>query len=442
MTIDTTKKYSFNGKIINDNNEEWPALVYLEYDEYDPRILKCSLGLENISTWPTVLENLQANPRIVGETPEGQNILIKYIGFSGAIRFPAKRGEVDLLYVTATQGYLGSVPFTTGTYVFTVTLLNAPSVRISGYQESSYLGEIKRGRKPDDGISLKSDLGNICIGNYYELKEAHVGIEYADVQIEMTQLIVSNKFNNQIIVEESIDHIENEIEDILTLLTFINRRSIEWYEIELRYRETGKAPRSLVSVKRRKIRSINDSNPDPLFSQNELKKGLLSKLVEAYKHSPLRIIIERSIIFLTASYERETIESQLQAVYSAIEAIANPLSKKNKMYYSPKKNLNEKKRTSPISKRIFNLISIYKINCWDFGDPTKIDLMSMIDDMFKRRNKMMHTGTIGDMKLLYADLIRLRALCERVILAELGFNDDDLFFSDAYRELRTLYKWP
>jgi hypothetical protein len=86
------------------------------------------------------------------------------------------------------------------------------------------------------------------------------------------------------------------------------------------------------SVKRKKIQYLKEFKRDPLFHQTELKKGLLEELINVYRNSTLKETVKRAIILLLASYERRTIEAQIQAVYSAIEAIVNSLSKNHGIY--------------------------------------------------------------------------------------------------------------
>jgi hypothetical protein len=434
--INIIEKFLFIGKITNDNREEYPALVNLEYDKYDPRVLNCRLALENVSNHLDILKNRQLNPRITGQLTTGETIQIKYWNYSYEFYRSTKRCNIDLGVDTISIGFFGDIPFVSGKYSIIITLLNAPSVRVDGAINLSEPGEITEKRKEDDGISMQSDLGDIIIGNYYDFEKTKYGIEDAYLRIEKTKIFINNTIDHSINAEKLIAQAEKEIKDILVLLSFINRRFIHWYEIKAYFISED----SIYSItKKRKVHRPADVSEDPLFYQKTLKDGLLSELVQAYRKSGLKDTITNAIKSLIASYEEDTIDSKLKDVYSAIDAITNKLSEKHNILYSYSPN--GKKNKVPIYKRVYQIISdIYKIGRWDFGNPDKIDLESTICDIFKRRNATMHEAII-DLDRSYADLCRLSALCERMILAELGFNDYDKYSGNAYWKLRSISKF-
>ena len=474
--FNTLKKFIFNGKLANEKNEEWPALVYLEYDEYDPSVLNCKATLENFHSSFGDSGGLESNSRITGELSNGNQALIKCVDYSRLYWYRSGRVEVDLNVDAVLLGPSGDVPYDSGRFSYLITLLKAPSVEVHTGRESTYLGNIERKRKADDAISWEADIGNICIANYYELDKGKVGIQQADIQVEKSQVVISGRFTSPINVERSLARIEEGIKDVLTILSLINRRFIHWYEIDATISKGEEYQEILHVLKRRRIRSLQDSTQDPLFGQRELKSGrLFELLVSAYKNSMDKSAFERAITYLTASYERETLEAKLQAVYSAIEAIVNKLSKKKKIYpclpksqekelltriesaldkfyedrgmpktgsYAEiKEKLQEIKRR-PIGDRIIDVIDLNKVDCSDFWDLTLISLKDKIREMLARRNKLMHTAVVIDPSLLYADLIRLRAICERIVLSELGFNEPNRYFPVAYRELHSMYRSP
>jgi hypothetical protein len=433
--INTIEKFLFMGKIANDNREEYPALVNLEYDKYDPRVLNCRLALENVSDEPSVLLSRKLHPRILGQLPTGESIQIEYIDYSIKTYLSTKQSYINLVVDTILFGSFGDIPFMSGKYDISITLLDAPSVHVYGSIELSPLGEIKEERKPDDGISMQSDIGDMLIGNYYDFEKIKYGIENAYLRIEKTKIIITNSIIDQSInTEKLIAQSEKETKDILLLLSFINRRFVHWYEIKA---DIIPEKNSIYQItKKKKVHQFKDVSEDPLFYQETLKNGLFSDLVQAYRKSPLKDTITKTIIFLVASYEKDTIDSKLQAVYSAIDAIANRISIKHKILYSCSQKGTKVKR--PINERIYDIVDkIYKINCWDFGNPDKINLGLIIYDIFKRRNDMLHEARI-ELDQSYADLYRLRALCERMVLAELGFNDYNKYSGGAYWKLRSI----
>jgi len=478
--IDTVHKFFFPGKIVNDRHEESKALVYLEYDKYDPSILNCTLTFEDMPLDSSLLEDIKANPRIVGELPNGRPVLIKFIGYSSQTVWPTKKSVVILNVDTCIFGFHGAIPFNSGNVSYVITLLSAPAVEVKSAVSLSYLGEIDRRRKSDDSISWESEIGQVRIANYYEHDKGQVGLERADVQIEMTQLIISQNFSSQVVVEESLELIEEQIEDYLLVLSLLNRKFIRWYKIEASFSDTSEVRNFVSSEKRKKLNPYRGPQLHPLFGQYELKKGLLFDLINAYKKSAIKNTIERSVTYLTGSYELDRLEPKLLIAYSAIESIVNQLSQRSgiykclcdgqfkrlkenlsneveaffekEMHVKRKEHVVEKEgfypedikkklaeiRTRPLKDRMLNLISKYNIDCSDIWDLAKIGLEPAIQEIITRRNKLIHNPENIDANYLYIDLVRLQTLCERLILAELGFNDYERFYPLAYNLLHSI----
>ncbi|HOW86907.1 MAG TPA: hypothetical protein P5119_12985 [Candidatus Aminicenantes bacterium] len=470
--LNTLKKFIFNGRLFNDNGDEWPVLVYLEYDKYDPSVLNCTATIENYNSSSDYSRRLNSYLRIMGELPTP--VLVKSAGYSRLSFYSQHRVAVTLNVNEICFGPMNDVPFSTGEYTYLIALISAPSVKVDDISERSYLGTIASKRSEDDSISWDSDLGKIRIANYFEFDDGEVGIEKASIKIERTMLGISNSFATKINIGESFSRVENEISSILTILSLINRRHVHWYRLEATYFNTAEPRDYCSSEKRRKLSLYKPSRHGPLFHQSELKNDLLLDLIKAYRKSPLSKTIERAIMYLAGSYELDRLEAKILVAYSALEAIVNQLNSRDNIvkclsdkhfdklirtfkaelqtfyerdvvdkqafYVEDIKDKLLEIKIRPLKNRIVDVIQRYKIDCWDIWDLDKVDIKTAIQSIIRRRNKLIHDPENVDPDFLYADLVRVRALCERIILSELGFNDYDRFHPTAYNELHSIRK--
>jgi len=92
----------------------------------------------------------------------------------------------------------------------------------------------------------------------------------------------------------------------------------------------------------------------------------------------------------------------------------------------------------PIVNKIIDIIRKYNIDHSDIWDCNKTNLEKEIRAIFNRRNMLTHASEPMSGLQMYKDLIRLQALCERIILAVLEFRDNSKIFIAAYRDLHFL----
>jgi len=461
--------FAFNGKLINDENEECPTLVLIEYDKYDPSEFSCTLTTDDGNVLSGFLDKLSLNPRIVGELPNGRPILIRY-GDSSSTTYSTGRTVAALQVNDCIIGPSGALPFEGGEELYAITLLSAPAVAVRASTYSSYLGEVNRKRSEDDSISWETEEGHFNIANYYELDTSQIGLERADVQIEFTKLILRKKLVALSRIDQAFIRVEEQVKDLLTILSLINRKFIQWRKIEATFRDELDDNKYLRSEKRRTFSPYRGSRREPLFVQSTLKQGHLYSLLMSYRKSEMKSAIEKAITYLAASYELDRLEPKLLMAYSAFESIVNNSSGRlgisrclsdkqfkdlkhklinavdvfcedesshgKKIFMDDIKEKLSEIKTRPLRNRVIDIIKRYAIDCSDIWDLPADDLEEIIQAIIGRRNKLIHDVKRADPDFFYPDLVRIRALCERLILAELGFKDYSLFWALAYRELR------
>jgi len=369
-------------------------------------------------------------------------------------------------------GPFGTVPFDRGEELYDITLINAPAVAVRSSTFSSYLGEVNRKRSEDDSISWETEECNFNIANYYEHDTSQIGLDRADVQIEFTKLILRKKLIAQSRIEQAFIQVEEQIKDLLAILSLINRKFIQWHKIEATFRDKQDDKKFLRSEKRRKFSPYRDSRREPLFVQATLKQGYLHELIQAYQKSEIKSAIEKAITYLAASYELDRLEPKLLMAYSAFESIVNNLSNKlgisrclsnnqfknlktelisvvddfcenesaqgRKVFIEGLKDKLSEIKTRPLRNKVIDIIKSNSIDYSDIWDLHADELREKIQGIINRRNKLIHDVKSADPDFFYPDLVRVRTLCERFILAELGFKDYSLFWALAYQETRML----
>ena len=463
--LDTKKSYLFPGKLINSKGAELPVFVHLEYEEYEPDSLTCSLTIEDMSAFDQITRERDAEPRIVGELPSRMPISIAF--FASSYTKWANKGTALLYIDKITFGHMTDTPFSSGIYGYSIRILNCPTVKIPHRYDTSADGEVTKTRDLKDAIKWSSALGNIMIANFFSNHSDRVGVEDADVQIETSHIIISNTFSTTINVGDRTAQIVEGVKDILDLLTLINRKYVHWYAIEASFRENEDSQNAVHTEVRNRFGTYKNSNRDGLFWQRELKSGLLHELVNAYHSSPIKSSIEKAIMYLAASYEFDKLEAKLLIAYSGYESIVNALSDDRGIYNCLEKTAFKKLRreilsaleknfqrieikypddlrrklcelmSRPISNRVVDLIALLGIETHDVWDPEKINVEVAVQNINKRRNWLIHDPGKVDPDSFLPDLLRVQALCERMILASLGFKGIKQFHPLAYNRLRS-----
>jgi len=465
----STNCFRASGILKNTSHESCEVFVTVEYNENIPNSIKCTMVPikdENRSLFHNILGDLNKKPNIQGEIINGPPFYLEYYGFSST------NYEASLNVTLLRLGFFGKTTFSSGKYYLDIKTTKAPSNEARAFFEYDQFGSIKRNIKNEDFINIDSRLGKIFIGTLVDHYVTEIDGKEVNYQFEKSSLGIEKNFSAKINVLKLYKEVEIEIEDILMLLSLINRKFIRWYTIKALFRSTEESdPIKNLSLYKNVITS-EETKREPLFILGQLKLGLFNDLLLEYRKSSIKSVIRNSIIYLCSSYDAKYIESSIQSTYSAAEAIINGLSNELGIYepitkpkldelhkcllktveeYFKSENINNSDSLNninsklfeiyrrPISDRMADIITKYNVNYSDIWHPCDVDtLKKNIKEIFKRRNDVMHNAEIRDINLIYKDLIRLRALCERIILGVIGFNDINKFYIAAYTQLRSL----
>jgi hypothetical protein len=469
------KNILFNGELNNSKKEKLDVSVDLEYDEFDFSTLKCKLicrDHESVKFDEYLKNNDSLN--ITGRISNDELILIDIVSWT---RIEGNVAEVEVNFFT--KGYKGKIPFENGKYFALIVLDDAPAVHIGKLGPLSYLGSISSKRKDNDAISWETEIGKFSLADYFDYEKSEISNGKLITQIKRTKILIEKQFNYSIDINKLIVDIENELEDVINLLSFISRKPINWHEIKLTIYSEGDNQFVFNFEKRRKDYLRKKLNEEQIFHQTNLREGLFFELLKEYKKSLYKEQIKRTIQFITTSNIDDSLEPSFQSVFSALEIITTACSEKlkiNNMFEEGQevrlktilkeikklieiiykrenwgmdrsfKEINEKiseLKRRPFVNKLIDAIKLSKIRIIDIWYvPEEIYFNNKLKEIIKRRNKIIHSGEIIDYPQLYRDKVRIQAITERLLLFLLNHNEIKDFYFFCWGELQSLHGLP
>lgn len=262
----------------------------------------------------------------------------------------------------------------------------------------------------DDIYFVPSDLGIIGFSEILEFSDST--IENKDVTIVFKQMTIQCKIEN---IQDPMDiilkKIENIIGDYLTILSFIERDRIEWYYCciysenreERMYDETLKYRKSII----RKAPTFSDhflSNRTKLQKSHIELTKLFSALSETGK-GQIEKIISR---FLIAN-RIEAIDTQVIYWHSCLDVLIKEFDVNGRSF--------NHKLVNACKKSGIEWLDLYP-------DMTEENISLKKEfPINKIRNEMLHDGEYPEnYQLVFSDIPKVRALCERFITKLIGFD--------------------
>ncbi|SFK43348.1 hypothetical protein SAMN04488082_12422 [Desulfomicrobium apsheronum] len=335
----------------------------------------------------------------------------------------------------------------------TITL--CPSYSISKKRSSSYSddGSINYLSSYKEEIKWKSELGDwMALDQYSFIKKEY----YKNNAImSFSKPIVTFTINTQeCSLKFILDAIMDEIEDVTSLLSLCNRRSIQWGQIQITPFSRNTTVTCPVIRKYTPHKSYQ-KNTFSLIDHADLINSGFEVLLKSYKSSNIKNELKNCILFLSLSYLENAIEINFFHSIIALECLCDGLTqiyKKEISIPSSKwktiesnlkitieslssqdeiakycerliKKLPELKRPSVIDKIVFctNILEIEKDDIWN-----KLDFNFGLQNALYLRNKLFHMAHCDDVYLLNENTVRIQILTERLILKHLGWPDEKL----------------
>jgi hypothetical protein len=291
----------------------------------------------------------------------------------------------------------------------------------------------------------------------YTYERALASGDNAYLQVERPCIIQKRRCNGQSSFRETLAAIQAEISDYLLIASLVSREAIDWYQIDVLRPKRDELRGVLQGSLRQTITEHSSSRHEwPLVDYSTLKNGLFQRMTEALRQSTTSDMIRRAISFEVASWTQRGLENAYVLCQAALEAIIAVLEEDTALIDESKapwnkidksivaalkalekegtltaellgmirKKLPEFRRAPIVDKIIFHAhrLSIKTEDLWpnstNFADGLRLAL--------QQRNLLVHSAFIEDPGEAYRNLVRIRVLAERFILAALGVRQEEI----------------
>lgn len=296
------------------------------------------------------------------------------------------------------------------------------------------------------GISWENEHGKALLIDFYEYMNLGQENQGTSVRIRTDSLFLTIIPHTKTALKAILFQLPKILHEDLNLLSFIGRRRIVCYEAtgEIKHEETNHVAFSRYKTWRGFYNLPSDqSSLRSLIKPQALRDGVFHQLLLNYRASPYKAIIGRSIPYLITSYEDGYIETHLVNAFAALESMVdgigealnysyllgsspfNKLSGKIKdiIHHEVEdpiisqgiiKKIPELRRRSYVDRLIY-LLEQQGVNTnliW----PPNTDQPNELHELIKRRNLLIHTGTLDHGDICLFDLSRFQKLVELWIL--------------------------
>jgi hypothetical protein len=463
MDSETRRRITFPGHFDWDTDEASSFVCTIEYAKYDPTSLSVRLLLlgdeDRLVHSRRGLENWAFNYlHLHSDRPEMPSVDI--LGIRGP-RLGFWEAEID---AGAVEIGITDTPLATGTTCWSVVQLT-PSGILSPWRTQTCLptGEIQRSGGLGGAVQIATPLGTLSAEEQSAYYDSH---EYGD---EVTHVVERAIIRGEINVSarrglrEIHESLISQIDDICLILSLCYRQRVRYYEISYsvhdeikggQFREPTLRLKQDACVQKRQI--------DELVHYRDLVDGGLDSLIRAFQNIRDPAALRRSIVFLSASFEAESVESCYFFAYSALESVVSTVDSSPRLLLSEsqwkktqgflKQQLDrfvEERGISDVVEMKAKLMELRRTPAARHIEKICRDLGVKTDDLWPRhgftagvklatnlRNDLFHSALCTDDRQLHAHLTRLRVLAERIILKILGWPDDKLWAHHDY-----LLKW-
>ncbi len=322
-----------------------------------------------------------------------------------------------------------------------------------GTKQFSYTGDIKVEPLESSKVEVSSVFGTLEASERYahfEDEEYANKVTHSVQRASITGLI---KIPPRETISQVNDALTREISDICTILSFCYRQPVTFYEMQY-ITDPNSTARELMhtaTVRRRLHEQQRKIRDDELIDRDNLANSGLNELLSKYRASPHLEELRRTMRFLAASYKVTTLESSYFLAYSALDLITSAvrgedvflmdnarwrrLQKRLREFIDNiavsegltpivtqlKEKLPELRRTSGVNRVIkaCEQLSITTSDLW-----RKDGFEAGLRATTKIRDSLFHAASLGQVDEMWVNLIRIRVLVERLVLALLEWPDD------------------
>ncbi|HAL17236.1 MAG TPA: hypothetical protein DCP32_10955 [Anaerolineaceae bacterium] len=304
------------------------------------------------------------------------------------------------------------------------------------------------------GIPWNINNGTARLIDRYEYVDGNDNDENVTLRIQTNALVLTIHPEVETEIKAIFLQLQKLMFEDLSLLSFIGRKRISLIEVNAMLEVDGKVKSAFA-----RYRSwggfynlpSDKSQLRQLIRPRSLQDGVFKSLVENYRISPFKSVIDRTIPYLLTSYEDGYVETHLINAYASLESMVDGIGSKFSLEFllgnNPFKRLSRKiedlvhevvkddenangiiKKIPELRRRSFLDRLLFLLNeqgvntklIWPRGTDERVEFHKLL----KRRNLLIHTGTIDQDEIWRFDLNRVQKLVELWILKLLDCPED------------------
>lgn len=309
-------------------------------------------------------------------------------------------------------------------------------------------------------IEWDDDRGHSILRIQHEHEEHSMGANQASIRIGRPVFVRSFVSDGITSLNSMMDQTEEEIKDIARIVSFCSRERVNWYAMTIETYRSQQQPRLNPRAQSRGGVPVYElrKSQDPLIDHMALIEGGFKVLLDSFRSSTHRNLLERAIAYQVASRQKEGgIEENYIFCHAALDALASGLSLDDPSipcYQDQEWNelrdrlvvtLDEFGRDKGVDT---TLISRSKRKLLELRRPPiaalikhHVDALGVkVDDLWplsgfekglrqalEIRNTFIHQAIVNDPTSTHENLLRLQILIERFILKLLRWPDDKVW---------------
>lgn len=443
-------------------NATHPATLRGSYHRFQPNSLRFTLMSEQPEVWSNIAQHggiLAAD--FLGTTDNNESVWLSGLGdVSTTFTFPGVKveGRADLfakgdfLDFEGSQGSTRAMAF----------IPPVPALIPSSIFEYHPGGAIVP--QPSDGSAIRwrTSLGEAVLTGQFDYVPGQIGSEESIQRVKRHAIEITVDIAGTNSLKTLVSNLSDALDEPLWILSFLARRRVVWHSAEAEFisdQSHNTADVRRVVAQRRCWLGYDDwteggnSRHWPLVKRQALSDGLFQTMVSEYLGSAHKEVIHRTIAYILMAHERVYMESQIGSAYLALESMVSGLGPDDdpevgnilsnsvfrRLSKAIKKSLEEaapnesvvsamKEKLAELNRRtilekLLVLLERYAVpvrKIWS----EQYDLKGELHSIIKRRNDYIHKGTMGDLRLYYADMTRLTNLLELWALKVLDCPDE------------------
>jgi hypothetical protein len=430
-----------------------PLIATIEYERHDPTMLDIELLLladeqEQGAAIVSLQRPFHSDLWLHNDAPGVPSVEIL-----GIHRISGDGAHVSIGAFEIRAGITDAPQESETTWIVKAELTPSGILQVPGIRHLRPTGDVDFEPLQPGSIEVATGLGTLQAGEryaYYDSEEHGNKVMHSVQRAAITGSIRVPKGESLASVNQAL---LEEVEAICTVLSFCYRQPVDFYEIWYATDpETTPRPDRREATLRRRMNSTDKRiGNNELIHHNNLVGGGLDQLVNNYKKSKHKNEVTRAISFLAASYKVEPVESAYFLAYSALDLItstgtagevyllaASKWKKVQKLLRGYLDSIADKEGiTDVVEKLKEKLAELRRVSgdrrimeaCRTLGVKTDnlwrtAGFEAGLKSATMTRNRLFHAAGDGVIDDIYVDLIRVRTLVERLLLAILEWPDE------------------